>query len=57
VIEEVARTLDVDLVVLGRGRNRWWSPTLKRRSIRRALLRALPCDALVVASDQGRHCR
>jgi len=25
VIEEVARTLNADLVVLGRGRNRWWS--------------------------------
>ena len=48
VIEEVARTLDADLVVLGRGHNRWWSPTLKRRSIRRALLRALACDAFVV---------
>jgi nucleotide-binding universal stress UspA family protein len=50
VIEEVARTLSADLVVLGRGHNRWWSPTLRRRSIRRALLRALACDALVVAA-------
>src|SRR5262249_49667333 len=48
VIDEVARTLSADLVVLGRGHNRWWSPPLQRRSIRRALLRALGCDALVV---------
>lgn len=54
VIEEVARTLNADLVVLGRGHNRWWSPTLKRRSIRRALLRALACDALVVAPGAHR---
>jgi nucleotide-binding universal stress UspA family protein len=49
VIREVAGTLDADLVVLGRGHNRWWQPTMKRRSIRRPLIRALDCDALVVA--------
>jgi nucleotide-binding universal stress UspA family protein len=50
VIEEVARTLSADLVVLGRGHNRWWTPTLRGRSIRRAVLRMLACDALVVAA-------
>jgi nucleotide-binding universal stress UspA family protein len=50
VIEEVARTLDADLVVLGSGHNRWWATTLKRRSIRQTLLRTLGCDALVVAA-------
>src|SRR5581483_6349731 len=50
VIEEVARTLNAALVVLGRGNNRWGSPTRKRRSSRRALLRSPACDALLVAA-------
>jgi nucleotide-binding universal stress UspA family protein len=49
VIGEVARTLDADLVILGRGHDKWWHPSLKRRSVRRVLLRTLACDALVVS--------
>jgi nucleotide-binding universal stress UspA family protein len=49
VIGEVARTLDADLVILGRGHDKWWHASLKRRSVRRGLLRTLACDALVVS--------
>lgn len=49
VILEVARTLNADLVVLGRGHNRWWHASIKRRSVRQHLLRELECDTLVVA--------
>jgi nucleotide-binding universal stress UspA family protein len=54
VILETARALDADLVVCGRGRDRWWHPTVKGRSIRRHLVRSLTCDALVVASKDNR---
>ena len=29
--------------------DKWWHPSLKRRSVRRVLLRTLGCDALVVS--------
>lgn len=50
VIVETARTLNADLVVLGRGHDKRWHPSLKRRSVRRTVVRELQCDALVVAS-------
>jgi nucleotide-binding universal stress UspA family protein len=50
VILEVARTLNANLVVLGRGEDKWWHPSMKRRSVRRALIRTIECDALLVAS-------
>jgi nucleotide-binding universal stress UspA family protein len=49
VILEVARTLNADVVVLGRGHDRHWSTSIKKRSIRRAVVQRLECDALVVA--------
>jgi nucleotide-binding universal stress UspA family protein len=52
VILEVARTLNADLVALGRGRERRWRPSMKRRSVRRSLLPKLICDALVVAPNK-----
>jgi nucleotide-binding universal stress UspA family protein len=48
VIVEVARTLDADLVVLGRGHDKWWHPSLTRRSVRRTLLRTVGSDTLIV---------
>jgi nucleotide-binding universal stress UspA family protein len=48
VIMEVARTLNADVVVLGRGHDRRWRPSIKKRSIRRTLVQRLECDALVV---------
>lgn len=54
VILETADALHADLVVCGRGRDRWWYPTMKGRSIRRHLLRSLACDALVVAARDDR---
>jgi nucleotide-binding universal stress UspA family protein len=50
VIVEVARTLKADLVVLGRGHDRRWRTSMKTRSIRRAVVQQLECDALVVAA-------
>lgn len=48
VILEVARTLKADLVVLGRGHDRRWRTSIKKRPIRRAVVQQLDCDALVV---------
>lgn len=50
VILETARTLNADLVVLGRGRHKGWRPSIKRRSVRQTVIRHLEGDALVVAS-------
>jgi hypothetical protein len=47
---EVARTLNADVVVVGRGHDRRWRPSIKQRSIRRTLVQRLKCDALVVTS-------
>lgn len=50
VILETARTLNADLIVLGRGRDKGRRPSIKRRSVRQTVIRGLECDALVVAS-------
>lgn len=50
VITEVARTLNADVVVLGRGHDHRWHTAMKKRSIRRPVLQQLACDALVVAA-------
>jgi nucleotide-binding universal stress UspA family protein len=49
VIVEVARTLNADVVVLGRGHDRGWRGTMKH-SIARTVVHHLDCDTLVVAA-------
>jgi nucleotide-binding universal stress UspA family protein len=48
VIAETAESLEADLVILGDGHDRHWQPTLRRKSVRSALLRRVRCDTLVV---------
>jgi len=47
VINETARSLDADLVILGGGRSHGWHPSLKRRRVRSLLQKRLGCDTLI----------
>ena len=52
VICETARSLDVDLVILGSGHGGRWRPSIRKNPVRGSVEKHLECDTLVVRAER-----